>query len=69
MGAGWNQPPDDLINAFEPGDKRKAVSIGIWNGLDWDNKVKPIPYCAKYKASKGNFYQVWILVQLYSRVV
>ena len=50
VGAGWNQPTDDLINAFEPGDKRKAVSIGFWNGLDWDNKVKPIPYCAKYKA-------------------
>jgi hypothetical protein len=50
IGAGWNQPTDDLINAFEVGDKRKAVSIGIWNGLDWDNKVKPIPYCAKYKA-------------------
>jgi tetratricopeptide (TPR) repeat protein len=50
ISAGWNQPTDDLINAFEEGDKRKAVSIGIWNGLDWDNKVKPIPYCAKYKA-------------------
>lgn len=50
ISAGWNQPTDDLINAFEVGDKRKAVSIGIWNGLDWDNKVKPIPYCAKYKA-------------------
>lgn len=50
VAAGWNQPTDDLINAFETGDKRKAVSIGIWNGLDWDNKVKPIPYCAKYKA-------------------
>lgn len=50
IAAGWNQPTDDLINAFEAGDKRKAVSIGFWNGLDWDNIVKPIPYCAKYKA-------------------
>lgn len=50
VGAGWNQPTDDLINAFEAGDKRKSVSIGFWNGLDWDNKVRPIPYCAKYKA-------------------
>jgi starch-binding outer membrane protein, SusD/RagB family len=49
VGAGWNQPTDDLINAFEPGDVRKAVSIGYWNGLDWDNKVRPIPYCNKYK--------------------
>lgn len=50
VGAGWNQPTDDLINAFEPGDVRKDVSIGYWNGLDWDNKVRPIPYCNKYKA-------------------
>lgn len=50
VGAGWNQPTDDLINAFEAGDTRKAVSIGFWNGLDWDNVVRPIPYCAKYKA-------------------
>ena len=50
VGAGWNQPTDDLINAFEPGDARKDVSIGYWNGLDWDNKVRPIPYCNKYKA-------------------
>lgn len=49
VGAGWNQPTDDLINAFEVGDKRKNVSIGYWNGIDWDNIVRPIAYCAKYK--------------------
>lgn len=48
-GAGWNQPTEDLINAFEPGDKRKAVSINYWNGPDWDNEVRDIPYCGKYK--------------------
>jgi tetratricopeptide (TPR) repeat protein len=50
VNAGWNQPTDDLINAFEPGDVRKGVSIAYWTGLDWDNKVRPIPYPAKYKA-------------------
>lgn len=50
VGAGWNQPTDDLINAFETGDKRKNISIGFWNGIDWDNIVRPIAYCAKYKA-------------------
>lgn len=50
VGAGWNQPTADLISAFEPGDKRKNASIGFWNGVDWDNIVKPIAYCAKYKA-------------------
>lgn len=46
---GWNQPTDDLINAFEPGDMRKAVSIGYWTGPDWDGIVRAIPYCTKFK--------------------
>jgi len=50
VNAGWNQPTDDLIAAFEPGDARKTVSIGFWNGLDWDNVVRPVPYPNKYKA-------------------
>ncbi len=50
VNAGWNQPTDDLIKAFEPGDARKNVAIGYWTGLDWDNIVRPIPYPAKYKA-------------------
>lgn len=49
IGGGWNQPTDDLINAFETGDKRKDVSIKFWNGKDWDGQVRPIPYCGKYK--------------------
>ncbi len=49
IGAGWNQPTQDLINAFEPGDKRKDVSIGFWTGVDWDSQTRAIPYCAKYK--------------------
>jgi tetratricopeptide (TPR) repeat protein len=48
--AGWNQPTDDLINAFETGDLRKNVSIAYWTGKDWDGLIRPIPYCGKYKA-------------------
>ncbi|WP_207425017.1 RagB/SusD family nutrient uptake outer membrane protein [Pedobacter sp. SYSU D00535] len=29
---GWNTPTEDLINAYEEGDKRKAASIGIAEG-------------------------------------
>lgn len=43
------RPTEDLINAFETGDKRKDVSIKYWTGPDWDNVVYDIPYCAKYK--------------------
>jgi hypothetical protein len=48
-GFGWNQPTEDLINAFEPGDKRKDASIGFWFGKDWDNEERDIPYQAKFK--------------------
>lgn len=47
--AGWNQPTQDLINAFKKDDKRKAVAIGFWTGTDWDGLTRPVPYCAKYK--------------------
>jgi len=49
VGAGWNQPTQDLIDSFEEGDSRKDVSIQFWVGQDWDGVVRPIPYCAKYK--------------------
>lgn len=47
--AGWNQPTDDLINAFEPGDLRKDVSINYWFGPDWDGVERNIPYPGKFK--------------------
>jgi len=47
--SGFNQPTQDLIDAFEPGDLRKDVSIGFWTGKDWDGITKTIPYCNKYK--------------------
>jgi hypothetical protein len=46
---GFNQPTNDLINAFETGDNRKDVSIKWWTGPDWDFVVRTIPYCAKFK--------------------
>ena len=49
VGGGWNQPTDDLINAFEAGDKRLEVSVKYWTGKDWDGQIRPIPYCGKYK--------------------
>jgi tetratricopeptide (TPR) repeat protein len=48
-GSGWNQPTQDLINAFEAGDERKDVSIKYWYGKDWDSEIRDIPYCGKYK--------------------
>lgn len=50
ISAGWNQPTNDLLNAFEEGDKRKGVSIKFWNGPDWDGAVRDIPYTGKFKA-------------------
>lgn len=46
---GFNQPTDDLINAFEPNDIRKDVSIKFWTGPDTDGQVRDIPYSGKFK--------------------
>jgi hypothetical protein len=48
--AGNMRPSKDLIAAFEPGDKRQAVSIAYWRGPDWNGIVADLPYCVKYKA-------------------
>jgi tetratricopeptide (TPR) repeat protein len=48
ISAGWNQPTEDLVNAFEPGDLRKDVSIKVWTGEDWDGEIRDIPYTGKY---------------------
>ncbi len=47
--AGSMRPTQDLLDAFEDNDQRKATAIGFWMGPDWDNVVTEIPYCAKYK--------------------
>lgn len=47
--AGSIRPTQDLVKAFEVGDKRKVASIGTWRGEDWDGVIRDIPYCIKYK--------------------
>jgi tetratricopeptide (TPR) repeat protein len=49
VSAGWNIPTRDLIEAFEEGDNRKAVSINTWTGEDWDGEIRELSYCGKFK--------------------
>jgi tetratricopeptide (TPR) repeat protein len=49
IAAGWNMPTRDLIDAFEAGDQRKAVSINTWTGPDWDGEITELSYCGKFK--------------------
>tara|TARA_R110002124_G_scaffold287323_6_gene472831 strand:- start:1454 stop:2932 length:1479 start_codon:yes stop_codon:yes gene_type:complete len=49
VSAGWNIPTEDLVNAFEEGDKRKAVSINTWTGPDWDGEIRDLSYIGKFK--------------------
>lgn len=44
--AGWNIPTQDMLDAYEPGDLRKAVSVG----LNFTDPVsgKVVPYVKKY---------------------
>lgn len=46
-GAGWNIPTKDMIQAYEPGDSRKAVSLseGYTNG---QGNFIAVPYITKY---------------------
>lgn len=46
-GSGWNIPTADLIAAYEPGDKRKDVSLAI-GFTDASGVFQHIPYCKKY---------------------
>ncbi len=48
-GSGWFWPTDALLNSFEPGDLRFGISIGWWEGPDWNDEVRIIPYGFKYK--------------------
>lgn len=45
--SGWNIPTNDLINAYEPNDKRKAASVG----LDFKSPKTGlvVPYIKKYQ--------------------
>ncbi|MCE7043779.1 RagB/SusD family nutrient uptake outer membrane protein [Dyadobacter sp. CY312] len=42
--AGWNTPTPDLINIYDQSDKRKAASIGFYNGEGYTNR----PYIKKF---------------------
>lgn len=46
MDGGWNEPTDDLINAYEPGDLRKAASFSM--GYTESGKYVPSPYVIKF---------------------
>lgn len=51
---GWNTPTDDLIAAYEPGDKRKAVSIAD-GYTDSDGNFVAQPFVKKYLHPHAQF--------------
>jgi len=46
-GAGWNIPTEDMLKAYEPGDKRKAISVSE-GYTDENNVFVKVPYIRKY---------------------
>jgi hypothetical protein len=44
--SGWNTPSSDLINAYEPGDLRKSVSLA--EGFTNSSGFMAVPYITKY---------------------
>lgn len=50
---GLNQPTKSLLNAFEAGDNRRAVTIGTFNNIDYLNKFRY--YDAATRSNPANF--------------
>ncbi|MBK0382095.1 RagB/SusD family nutrient uptake outer membrane protein [Pedobacter sp. SD-b] len=50
---GLNQPTKDLINSYETGDKRKAVTVGTYNNIDYLKKF--LYWDASTRANPVNF--------------
>lgn len=46
-GNGWNVPTQDMIDAYEPGDLRKDISLAT-GFTDLSGKFQPNPYVKKY---------------------
>ncbi|OIN59413.1 hypothetical protein BLX24_10605 [Arsenicibacter rosenii] len=53
--AGWNMPTQDMLDAYEANDQRKAASIGLDFTDPATNKV--VPYVRKYQSVHSIRYQ------------
>ncbi|WP_217604951.1 RagB/SusD family nutrient uptake outer membrane protein [Chitinophaga sp. GbtcB8] len=54
-GSGWNIPTQDMLDAYEAGDKRKDASISLT--FTDPNTSKIVPYVIKYKTPHAIRYQ------------
>jgi starch-binding outer membrane protein, SusD/RagB family len=54
-GSGWNIPTQDMMDAYETGDKRKDISIS--QSFTDPNTRKVVPYVIKYKTPHTVRYQ------------
>lgn len=54
-GSGWNIPTQDMMDAYEPGDKRKDASVS--QSFTDPNTGKVVPYVIKYKTPHTVRYQ------------
>jgi hypothetical protein len=62
-GSGWNIPSFDLLNAYEPNDKRLDASIGIAEGVNdasFVMKISAVKSAAGYVPAAGKSYVPFI---------
>jgi hypothetical protein len=59
---GWNIPTNDMVNAYEAGDKRRGASLVDYVSNEYGT---PLPYIKKYQAKHSVIYQYGVDFPVY----
>lgn len=66
---GWNVPTQDMLDAYEPGDKRKDASIAVAEGVidtDGEFKAESVKSVVNYQPPAGKVYHLFIRKYLHA---
>ncbi|KAA2240241.1 RagB/SusD family nutrient uptake outer membrane protein [Chitinophaga agrisoli] len=66
---GWNVPTQDMLDAYEPGDKRKDASVAVAEGVidtDGEFKAESLKSIVNYQAPAGKVYRLFIRKYLHA---
>ncbi len=69
LSGGWNVPSQDLIAAYEPGDKRLDASIAVAEGVpdqDGEFKAETVKSIVNYQAPPGKISRLFIRKYLHA---
>jgi hypothetical protein len=66
---GWNVPTQDLLDAYEPGDKRKDASIAVAEGVpdsDGEFKAEAVKSIVNYQTPPGKIARLFVRKYLHA---